>query len=237
MRGSPRRPPGPGWAGPAGGAVAGLLGLVARVGTVRVLDQAGSAYAATCSISPEGEPTGVAFLDRPGAFAAKVRFWRGVGLPEPLPDLLRLAIKVIDAHGAGEDQDFVLTSSSATPAGRHLALPATGFLAQPFSSVMPYLVGGRLRLFAAAPHSPPIRDGGTALAEVHVAAGRGELCFDLTLAGTAGPWRRLGRLTIGELLDDREADVLRFDPWRRGPGLRPMAPIGACHRAPPAGGR
>ena len=57
--------------------------------------------------------------------------------------------KVIDAHGPGHDQDFVLTSSSATPGGRQLALPATGFLAAPLS--IPAGLRLRLRSRAALP--------------------------------------------------------------------------------------
>jgi hypothetical protein len=219
-----------------GPAVAALLGLVARAPAFRLLDHSGSGYRAVVTIAPGGRPTGAPFLDRPGSFAAQVRFSRGLGLPEPLPDVLRVDVKVIDAHGPGRHQDFLLVSSCAGPGWRHLAVPTTEFGGQPFSSLVPYLVGGRIRVFGVRPVGPPVRDGGNALAEVHVAAGRGELSLELAVAGEVGPWLPVGRLVVGELLDDRSTDALRFDPWRPGPGIRPVGPLHLFHRTPAVSG-
>jgi hypothetical protein len=196
-----------------------------------VFHPAGSGYRADVAIAPAGRSTGAPFLDQPGTFAAVVRLSRGVGVPDPFPDVLGLAIKVIDAHGLGRDQDLLLVSSAGPPLARHLLLPASGFLGRPFSSVLPYLIGRRIRLFGAAPRTPAVHDGGTALAEVHVAAARGELRFDLTMAGEFGAWRRIGELRVGQPLDDIETDALRFSPWHTGPGITPVGILQTLRRS------
>jgi hypothetical protein len=190
----------------------------------------GSGYHAEVVITPGERPTGSPFLDQPGSFEAVVRFSRGAGIPDPVPDVLGLAIKVLDAHGPGRDQDLLLVSSATPPFGRHLLVPATGFLGRPFSSVLPYLVGRRVRVFGASPMTEPVHDGGTALAEVQVAATSGELKYDLVMAPEFGSWRRIGQLRIYEPLDDDEADALRFNPWNTGPAITPLGVLQALRR-------
>jgi hypothetical protein len=68
-------------------------------------------------------------LLRPGAaYPALLRFSRGAGLPEPLPDALGVAVKLPDAHGPGADQDLLLTSSTSRPLLRRLLFPARSFV-------------------------------------------------------------------------------------------------------------
>ena len=56
-----------------------------------------------------------------------MRFSRGAGLPEPLPDILGVAVRVLDSHGPGGHQDFLLATSSGLPVAHHALLPATTF--------------------------------------------------------------------------------------------------------------
>jgi len=73
-------------------------------------------------------------LFRPGAaHAALLRFSRGAGLPEPLPD----------AHGPGADQDLLLTRSIDRPLLRRLLFPARSFLRRAFSTALPYDLDGK----------------------------------------------------------------------------------------------
>src|SRR4029450_7999147 len=57
--------------------------------------------------------SGVPLFQAGATHQALLRFSRGAGLPEPLPDALGVAIKLPDAHGPGVDQDLLLTSSTA----------------------------------------------------------------------------------------------------------------------------
>ena len=145
-------------------------------------------------------------LFRPGAaHSALLRFSRGAGLPEPLPDALGVAVKLPDAHGPGADQDLLLTSSTT---GR------------------PYdLDGGRVVLLLVP---TPTRNGRSpggvahrgALAELRAAAADG-LGFELRIAGTFGPTQRLATLTVGQPLTVEQTEALRFNPWTTGPGIHP----------------
>jgi len=216
---------------PAAQVVAAIAGAARRARSVRVLHPAASSYYAEVVVTPIGRPTGSDFLDQAGSFRAVVRFSRGAGTPDPLPDVLVLAIKVIDAHGPDHDQDLLLVTSASAPLCRHLLLAATGFLGRQFSSVLPYLVGRRIRLFGAFAPSPALRDGGTALAQVHIAASGGDLRFDLSMAGALRGWHRIGVLLVGSPLPDADAAALRFDPWTAGPGIRPIGVLQALRWA------
>jgi hypothetical protein len=82
---------------------------------------------------------------------ALLRFSRGAGLPEPLPDALGVAIKLPDAHGPGADQDLLLTSSSDRPLLRRLLFPARSFLRRAFSTALPYELGDERVVFLLVP--------------------------------------------------------------------------------------
>jgi hypothetical protein len=44
-----------------------------------------------------------------------VRFSRGAGLPDALPDVLGIAIRIPDADGAGHPQDLMLSTGGGSP--------------------------------------------------------------------------------------------------------------------------
>jgi hypothetical protein len=167
-------------------------------------------------------------LLRPGAaYPALLRFSRGAGLPEPLPDALGVAVKLPDVHGPGADQDLLLTSSTSRPLLRRLLFPARSYVRGAFSTALPYDLGGErvVLLLVPAPsesgRSPGgVARGGGAMAELRAAAVAG-LGFELRTAGIFGPSQRLATLSVGQPLSAKQADTLRFNPWTTGPGLRP----------------
>jgi len=167
-------------------------------------------------------------LLRPGAaYPALLRFSRGAGLPEPLPDALGVAVKLPDAHGPGADQDLLLTSSTSRPLLRRLLFPARSFVRGVFSTALPYDLDGERVVVLLVPtptgngRSPGgVTRGGGAMAELRAAAVAG-LGFELRTAGTFGPSRRLATLTVGQPLSAEQTRALRFNPWTTGPGIRP----------------
>jgi hypothetical protein len=173
-----------------------------------------------------GRP-GVALL-RPGAaYPALLRFSRGAGLPERLPDALGVAVKLPDAHGPGADQDLLLTSSTDRPLLRRLLLPARSFVRGAFSTALPYDLDGErvvLLLVPAPPRNGPPPGGvgrrGGAVAELRAAAVAG-LGLELRTAGTFGPSQRLATVAVGQPLSAEQTQALRFNPWTTGPGVRP----------------
>lgn len=144
---------------------------------------------------------------------AIVRLSKGVGLPDGIPDILGIAIKVLGAHGPRLDQDLLLASALNAGAGRRMLWPARHFTSATFSSVLAHEVGSR-RTHLVARVLGPDR---TSLADVRSGAAPH---LQILLDDTSG--RRLARLRLGRPLGPRPSQDLRFDPWHAGPGLRPV---------------
>jgi hypothetical protein len=194
----------------------------------RSLHPAGVGFQGQLLVSNDAPDRPEVALLRPGVtYRALLRFSRGAGLPEPLPDALGVAIKLPDAHGPGADQDLLLTRSTDRPLLRRLLFPARSFIRRAFSTVLPYELDGErvVVLLVPAPagqrRSPGgVAAGGGALAELRAAAVAG-LGFELRTAGTLGPSQRLATLTVDEALPAEQTEALRFNPWTTGPGIRP----------------
>jgi hypothetical protein len=224
-------PPAPApWPGPFGAGAARLTGALTAIRDARLIGRSGSAYRAQLEITPGARLLHSPLLDRPGLYEVTLRASRALGLPDPLPDLLGLAIKIPDANGPGKDQDLLLFSSASGPLARQTAVPATSFLARRYSSISPYLVGGRPLMLGALASRRVVYDGGTALAELDVAAVTGNLTFELQMATLIGRWRSVGRVRVGAGLTDAEADGLRFNPWNTGPAILPFGVADAMRR-------
>lgn len=152
---------------------------------------------------------------------AVVRLSRAVGLPTPLPDLLGVAVKVLDVHGEGRDQDLLLVSVGPGPVGQRVLTPARDFTHTTFSSLLPYAVGRRRTPIVADVHGPgpstfgELRDAAACALEVQLFLGSGG---------------HFGRVALGRRLDDRIARALRFDPWHTGDELRPTGVLNRLRR-------
>ena len=216
------------WAAAAvGPAVAAAFSTLAALRRKRSLHPAGIGYQGWLQVDDEAPARRGVPLFQPGAgHPALLRFSRGAGLPEPLPDALGVAIKLPDAYGPGADQDLLLTSSTDRPLLRRLLFPARSFLHGSFSTALPYDLDGErvVLLLVPAPtgsgRSPRGVARGGALAELRAAAVGGH-GFELRTAATLGPSQRLAILTVGQPLPVERTQALRFNPWNTGPGIRP----------------
>ena len=169
----------------------------------RIFHPSGAAYAACFAANDQdGSVTAEIFL---AGFEheALVRLSRGLGLRRGLPDVFGLALRLPDAYGLGQHQDFLLASSGEGAAGRRLLRPALGARTGMYSSLLPYEVGKQRLLVGARP------------------VPKATNAFDLLVASPRGPWRVAARLTLGRRLEDAVARELRFDPWNTGGGLIP----------------
>lgn len=175
--------------------VAGAFRTASRIRGKRVLHPRGHAVAGRVTVTGTAR-TGAELLDRPGSYAAQVRLSRAVGLPAPLPDGFGLAVRVLDAYGAGRHQDLLMTSSAAAPWLRRLPLPV--FRPSFYGTLLPYDVQGTHLLLGA-------RQVGDRL--------------ELLSATPDGPWQPWGELTLGEPLDD--GLEIPFNVWTTGGGLAP----------------
>jgi hypothetical protein len=217
-------PPLPSVPAPVAAATGAFWGALSRLrGGRRSLHPIGVGFEARFVV--DGGQTGVDLFDSPGSHRALVRFSRGAGLPEPLPDILGIAVRVIDAHGPGAHQDFLLATSSSLPVAHHALLPARTFFDRTFSSILVYSVGGATRLVGALPRSSAPHGGDTGLGGVATAAARRSLVYDLALAAPLGHFAPVGRLEVGDRLPDDESERLRFNVWNSGGGMTPVGPF------------
>jgi hypothetical protein len=218
-------PPRPSVPAPVAAATWAFWGAVSTLrGRRRSLHTIGQSYEARFVV-PSGGGLGVDLFDRPATHDAIVRFSRGAGLPEPLPDILGIAVRVIDAHDDGAHQDFLCASSADLPVAHHLLLPATSFFDRTFSTVLPYSIGGSVRLLGVQADSPMPHGGDGGLGGVATAAARGELRYTLACAAPFGRFQRIAGIEVGARVPDDESERLRFNPWNTGGGIRPAGPF------------
>jgi hypothetical protein len=205
--------------------------LLARLRRGRALHPVGLGYHASLEITPGARRWDGARLLVPGArYDALVRFSRGGGLPEPLPDALGVAVRLPDAYGPGRDQDFLVTSSADLPLARRLLFPVRSFLHHSFSSALPYRVADREVVTVLRP--PPGRwpRTGRALTDLASAAASGQLVYELRLAGSLGRSRTVGLLTVGDPLGPAATEALRFNPWTTGEDIVPAGRLNRLRR-------
>jgi len=172
----------------AGGALAagaGALGAVMQ--RVKPLHPEGELRRATLTHSPPAVASGVPWLDSPGQDDAVVRVSRAVGLPDALPDVQGLAVRVVLETGAA---DLLLASTGLGVVTRYVLMPTRRITGRPLTTLLPYRSPRGPLLLAAAPES--------------------EHAFELRWAGPAGPWHAFGRLDLGAPFGD---DLqVSFDP-------------------------
>jgi len=220
------------WAAAAAGPVvaAGFYALAA-LRRRRSLHPTGIGYQGLLEVAAEHPArSGVPLFQAGATHRAILRFSRGAGLPEPLPDALGVAIKLPDAHGPGADQDLLLTSSTDRPLLRRLLFPARSFVHGAFSTALPYDLGSErvvLLLVPALTSAGGRTAGGGghhpvrgALAELRAVAANG-LEFELRTARSFGRSQPLAAVTVGPPLSADQTEALRFNPWTTGPGIRP----------------
>jgi hypothetical protein len=132
-------------------------------------------------------PSGVPWLDSAGQDDAIVRISRGIGLPDLLPDIQGLAIRI--ALG-GAEADLLLASTGEGRLTRYVLTPTRRANGRTLTSLLPYRSPRGPLLLAAEPES--------------------EHAFELRWAGPVGPWHTFGRLELGAPYGD---DLqVSFDP-------------------------
>lgn len=144
--------------------------------------------------------TGVPWLDQPGRDEVLVRVSRAIGLPESMPDIHGIAVRVPCPPDGAAD---LLLAGTGTGAWTRFLLSPSRTSRHPHSTLLPYRAPTGALVLAALP--------------------RGDSNFDLACASPRGQWRRFGVLDLGERAVEHEADPLvAFDPMLNTlPGLTP----------------
>lgn len=175
----------------------GLRGLFRGVGALRerskALHPGGRVGTATLTIHAGAVPVGVPLLDEPGGHTCLVRLSRATGLPEPLPDVLGLALRVESGPEAGCDLLFASTGTGTV--GRHVLLPRRAHTDSALTTLLPMRAPTGPLLLALIPTTPD--------------------SFELRTAAPGAAWVTRGELRLGEPRDDHPD--LRFHPVDRTP--------------------
>lgn len=192
---------------------------LSRLRRARTFHPRGVAYEATWMPSPDS-PLPTEDPLRIGERTALVRVSRGAGLPSPLPDILGVAVKVLDVHGPGRDQDLLLASVASDGMASWLLAPATTFADTVFSTVLPYDVNGfRTAVVADVQGEPSTSVDGPDLAV--------EIDIELSLED---PDAQLATVTLTRRVSADVARDLRFDPWHTGASLQPTGRLNRLRR-------
>jgi len=218
LRWNPRSSP------PRRAGAAALFGTIARLTGNRSLHPAGVAFDGRLAVH-EPRLHQARLFSAPGERPAAVRFSRGFGLPQPLPEILSIAIKVPGAYGPGADQDLLLTAAGDRPLLRQTFFWGRSHLDRHYSSVLPLKVGARQLLFGAVPVVTARMDGNGDLDELVRTVAAGGLAFDLRVAATRGAWVTVARIELGDRLDAPAERALTFSSDNTGGGIEPTGLI------------
>src|SRR5215210_362299 len=115
---------------------------LARLRRSKSLHPKGFVYEATLTISGgSAAPAAAALLREPAEHQAVVRFSRSLGLPDAVPDLFGIAVRLPDVHGPGRHQDFLTVTSVDAPVLHHIFVPVSDAQQAVYTSSLPYRAG------------------------------------------------------------------------------------------------
>lgn len=114
-----------------------------------------------------------------------------------------VCIRIPDAYGPGDDQDFLLASSADGVPFHHATLPARQVGDRLYSSLWLYLAGLQPALFGVRAVGPDR--------------------FDFLIAGVLSRFTRVGTLTVDP--DDVVESPISFAASNSGGGIHPLPPV------------
>lgn len=183
-----------------GRALAAVFGAAAKVRRSRPLHPRGVTYAATIEMSGTAA-SGVPWLDEAGSTPAQVRVSRAVGLPERLPDIYGVGLRVqVSRTGQPMAQvDLLFASTGDGVVDRFVLEPRLALARGPVTTLLPVRSpSGALLLRLSLAEGTSVTDRGVPHEMV------------LSYAVGTGAWVPTGRLVLGEPLT--AVDEERRDP-------------------------
>ncbi|MDT0195174.1 SRPBCC family protein [Arthrobacter sp. AB6] len=192
----------------AGGAFAGIFRVLKLARPDRPIHPDGVGLAGDLARTGNpGEPSGLDWLDQPGTDTVEARFSRSVGLPQGLPDILGLALRVTPpgGHAPGGPADVLFASTGWRLPGRFLLQPKLDVASAALTTLMPYR--GRKGPVLLGLRTEQLPDGSLA---------SGEWVLGLYWARPTGQWRQCGEARLRAAPEPRDIH-LRFDPLANQP--------------------
>lgn len=211
----------------AGGAFAGMFRLIKLGRPDRPIHPDGVGLAGELSrTGSPGEPSGLDWLDTPGTETVEARFSRSVGLPQGLPDILGLALRVTPVGGTAPGGPAAGPAGTGTPGtgapgagpadvlfastgwglpGRFLLQPKLDVASATLTTLMPYRGRKGPVLLGLRTEQLPVGS-----------LSSGEWVLGLYWARPTGQWRQCGELRLRAAPEPRDTP-LRFDPLANQP--------------------
>jgi hypothetical protein len=193
-----------------------VVRLASRARGERVIHAKGRAYDATLVLLPGADTLAVPLVRGPRKRPVLVRFSRGAGLPDNLPDVLGLAVRIPDADGHGGVQDLLMSTAGRQPGWRQVPWPSRDLLRSTYSSLVTYDVAGSALLVGT------VADDEAGATDLERLRGRTLL---LATADRTGRWEPFARLVIGAPLSDEAGRRIGFDVAHDAGGFRPQGPF------------
>lgn len=196
------------------------FGAISRLRGARAFHPRGVAFEAQWEPARNGVlPPGAPLADL--EHAAMVRLSRAIDLGRPAPDILGVAVKVLDVHGKGSDQDLLMASVGRGLLTGSVLVPRWRFAGTAFSTILPYDLGSQRAAIVAEVHAV----GPSTFQDVATAH---SLLADVQVFAASGG--EIGRVRLGDRLPERVAEEMCFDPWHTGETLRPVGALNRLRR-------
>lgn len=179
-----------------GGALAGAVRTLSWVRpATKPLHPRGDVLTGSLTRTGGGERSGVDWIDSTGTDDVLVRVSRAVGLPQPLPDIHGLAVRVpVD----GRHADVLLASTGVGRATRFVLVPSRDIGKRPLTSLLPYRSPDGPLFLGCRPTGEVAEGTGTPNA------------FTLLWSRRFGDWMEFARLELAETVGPDP--VISFDP-------------------------
>jgi hypothetical protein len=140
-------------------------------------------------------PSGSPWVDHPGRDEVVARLSRAVGLPDALPDIHGLAVRVLGPQGDG---DILLASTGWGRFGRHVLTAGRRPGSRPLTTLLPYRTSRGAVLLGARESTPRT--------------------FELSWSRAGGSWHHFAELRLEDA--SHPDQPISFDPVRNQlPGL------------------
>ncbi len=210
----------------AGRAVAVPLAALTRLRGGKPMHPRGALF--TGILERTGPPSvwGAGWLDERRVDRVLVRLSRGVGLPEPWPDVLGLAVRLPGGGPEGRPVDLLLSSTGRGRWTRLVPVPRRD-AATTYCSIMSFRSAvGPVRLAALPEGSGVPSDPAPLAAAVH----RRGLRFTLAAALEGGPWEPFARLRVGEPMRPLDPELHVDAVLHAPPGLAADGPMARFRR-------
>jgi hypothetical protein len=170
----------------------------------RIFHPTGTVYVGTLTIANKEDLPTCSLFQKSQHYQVIIRLSRGVGFPEPLPDILGFAMRIVDAYGPELHQDILMVTCGRGIFSKYGMFFRFNFFSSFFSTILSYKIGQRKYLFGIIP------------------SGKDSSIFTFGISSPLGHWSSIGKIELGEVASEHIVKELRYNPWNTGSDMQPF---------------